>query len=140
MISDYDKSLQQMGEIKEKREEVGKQIQVEQDIKKIIRGHNDVFRKFYDLEEQFGVKFTIAIKAPNIIEQGEIRARTESYLKGTGYLAPEPVIRQFNLLSSIQVCGVEIPEVLKDPENIYNPAILGVVADDFIEWLDSFRL
>ena len=105
---------------------------------RIIPGVNDVFSKHYNLKE-YGLEFDIKIKAPNIIENGKIQARREAYLEGMGMAVSNFIFQSYQMLATIRVCGVEVPEVLADDKKIYNLYVLGVIAKDYGEWLNSFR-
>lgn len=107
-------------------------------IDRVIRGVNDTFIKDYDFKE-YGLKFTIKIKAPNIKEQGKIQARREAYLQGMGLAVNPFYYNAFDALATIRVCGVEVPKELQDDEDIYNLYVLVKIGDDFGRWLGSFR-
>lgn len=105
---------------------------------RIIRGVNDTFIKDYDFKE-FGMKFTIKIKAPNAIDQGKIQARREAYLEGMGMAVSTFIFQVYHTLATIRVCGVDVPKELEKDEDIFNLHVLYAIGGDFAEWLNSFR-
>lgn len=107
-------------------------------IDRIIRGVNDVFVKEYDFKE-YGLNFTIKIKAPNVKEQGKIQGRREAYLQGMGLAVSPFYYNAFDALATIRVCGVEVPKELQNDDDIYNMYILIEIGRDFGQWLGSFR-
>lgn len=107
-------------------------------IDRIIRGVNDTFEKDYDLED-LGLKFTIKIKAPNALEIGKIQARTSAYLGGMGNYVSEYILVAYQALATLRTTGIEIPDFLKNDEDIYNLDILYQIGRDFQQWLNSFR-
>lgn len=112
--------------------------ETKQALAKVIRGHNDVFKKHYDLKE-LDLEFDIAIRFPNALEQAKIQAQAERYLDGLGSLMSPVVLQSYNMLATLRVCGVDIPDFLKRDEEIYNLHILYVISEDFYEWMNSFR-
>ncbi|UNA01493.1 tail assembly chaperone [Bacillus phage vB_BcgM] len=107
-------------------------------VDRIIRGKNDIFTKHYDLPE-FDLKFTIAIKAPNAIEVGKIQAMTSGYLSGMNTYMSQYYLVVYQTLSSIRVCGKEVPKFLEKDEDIYNLDILYAIGVDFSAWMNTFR-
>ena len=119
-----------------------KYIQDEDSVEKIdriIRGVNDVWKKHYDFKKEWGVEFDIAIKAPNVIEQGQIQARREAYLEGMGMAVSPYVYQCYQTLATIRTCGVDVPKELEKDEDIFNLSVLYAIGTDWGEWLTSFR-
>lgn len=107
-------------------------------INRVIAGQNDIFKKEYKFDE-LGLEFTIKIKYPNALEQGKIHAQTALYFDGLSRFMPENLMLAYTTLSSLRVCGIDIPDFLKNDEDIYNINILMVIGKDYGDWLDSFR-
>jgi arginine utilization protein RocB len=107
-------------------------------VKTIIRGVNNVWRKKYNFKER-GLEFTVAVHAPSMIEQGKVHALRESYLGGVGTALSQQTYMAFYMLATLRICGEEIPRFLENDENIYAADILYIMGMDFVEWLDSFR-
>lgn len=107
-------------------------------INRILKGKNDVFEKHYKMDE-IGKEFTVKIKAPNALEQAKIHAKTALYFDGLGRFMTESIMLAYTTLSTLRICGVEVPDFLKDDEDIYNMNLLIVIGEDYSEWLDSFR-
>lgn len=105
---------------------------------RVIRGHNDVFKKDYNIKE-LGLEFTIGIRFPNAIEQARIQARAERYLDGLGTLMSPSILQSYRMLATIRECGTYIPGFLEKDEEIYNLQILNIISSDFIAWMDTFR-
>lgn len=106
--------------------------------KRVIRGENDLWEKDYEYKD-LDLKFSISIRVPNAIEQGQIQARREQYLRGMGTFMNEWIFDAYNGLATIREVGVDIPKELEDDERIYNLAILAEINNDFSEWLAQFR-
>lgn len=120
---------------KEKNEQREKEVKV---INRIIRGSNDVFSKSYNIEE-LELKFDLKVRFPNIMENAKIQAMVERYFEGlSAYMSPQ-LVRIYRMLATIHVCGVEVPSILENDEAIYNLQLLGYIADDFQEWMDTFH-
>lgn len=110
----------------------------EAEINRVIRGQNNMFIKEYDLKEM-GLKFTLKIRFPNVIEQAKISAMVERYFEGiASYMSPT-LIKAYRMLSTIHVCGEEVPSIFKDDTDIYNIQLFSYIAEDFNEWLDTFH-
>lgn len=107
----------------------------------IIGGQNDVWEKTYDYRDDGGLKFTIAIKAPTIIEEGTIASRVQRYLGGTAMYWDDYTNAVYRALALIRTCGVKIPDVFKDDDHIYavTQGWLYQIAVDFTEWQSRFR-
>lgn len=107
-------------------------------INKIIKGENDTFEKDYDIKE-LGLKFKLKVRFPNVIEQAKANAMVERYFEGlSAYMSPN-LVRMYRMLSIIHICGVEVPSILSDDEALYNVQLLGYIASDFEEWMDTFH-
>jgi len=107
----------------------------------IIGGQNDIWEKTYDYTDDGGLKFTIAIKAPNIVEEGMIASKVQRYLGGTAVYWDDYTNGVYRALSLIRVCGKKVPDVFKDDERIYAVTAnwLYQIGVDFAEWQSSFR-
>lgn len=123
----------ELQELKRKKEQ-------EQDntISKVIRGVNDVFEKYYNFEE-IQLAFNIKLRVPNALEQGTINAMRSNYLGGMDLYQSDEIYKAYQMLATIQVVGVEVPDELSDPEKIYNLIPLVRVYDDWIDFLGTFR-
>lgn len=108
-------------------------------IDRIVRGVNDVFKKHYDFNNEYGVEFDLAVRAPNAIESGRIQGRREAYLEGMGMAVGRFHYDAFHMLATIRICGVEVPKCLENDEDIYNLGVLYTIAQDYQEWLSFFR-
>lgn len=121
---------------------VGKEIDEKNDLVDIIvSGQNDVWTKTYDYTDDGGLKFTISIKAPTIVEEGQIAAMTQRYLGGTAMYWDEYTTGVYRTLSTIRICGTQVPDVFKNDDKIY--AVVGdwlyQIGVDFREWQARFR-
>lgn len=105
---------------------------------KVIRGYNDSFIKHYDFRE-LGLTFTIKLHLPNMIEQGQINALRSKYLGGTDVDQPAYIYYAFEMLATIQVVGDEVPKYFKNEEDVYNPAPLIQMYNDWMEFQSTFR-
>jgi len=107
----------------------------------ILAGQNDVWEKTYDYTDDGGLKFTIAIKAPTIIEEGTISSMVQRYLGGTAMYWDDYTNGVYRALALIRVCGKKIPDVFKDDDHIYSVTQnwLYQIAVDFAEWQSRFR-
>lgn len=137
-IDDLEEDVHKTQEEKVKEKDMEEKEKQRDVIDRIVRGKNDTFSKSYDLEEE-GIKFHISIKAPNIIEQGRIKQKTEQYLYGTGSYQDSYTKVIFNTLSLIRETGVDVPDILKSDDDIYHSEILYRIGVDFAEWLNNFR-
>lgn len=110
------------------------------DIDSIIRGVNDVFEKDYSFNED-NIKFTIKIKAPNIVQAGKIEALREQYLNGMGLSQTAFIFNAYDALATIRICGIDVPKELAVDENIYQPALewLYEIDGDFNDWVARFH-
>lgn len=142
-MTDYEnvQGLQENKTEEEKlNEEKGEKAVKEQKvIKRVIAGKNDIFVKDYVFEELGGLKMTIKIKFPNMIEQARIQAKAERYFEGLGSLMPARVVEAYTMLATLRICGKDVPEMLANDEEIYNIYIFSVIEEDFRNWMDSFR-
>lgn len=105
---------------------------------KVIRGYNDTFIKHYDFDE-LDLTFTIKLHLPNMIEQGQINALRSKYLGGTDVDQPSFIYYAFEMLATIQVVGDEVPKEFKNETDIYNPAPLIQMYNDWMEFQSTFR-
>lgn len=125
----------------EKAALVGKKVDKQNEqLNVFIHGQNDVFTKHYDFKED-GVSFYIAIREPNIREQGLILGKTNVYLDGMSRYVDPTWFDIFYTLSLIRQCGVDVPLELQNDETIYTPAFkwLTQIGADFSEWEARFR-
>ncbi|UGO47653.1 hypothetical protein MCCARTNEY_79 [Bacillus phage vB_BanH_McCartney] len=129
--NDLTKKSQEEIELEKRQEE-------RQVIDRIIRGVNDTYIKEYDLPD-YDLKFTIKIKAPNAIQMAKIHARTASYLDGMNIYQSEYILIVYQTLSTLKLCGIDVPEFIKKEEELYNLDIIYTIGRDFINWLDTFR-
>ncbi|AGR48154.1 hypothetical protein [Staphylococcus phage vB_SepM_ phiIPLA-C1C] len=123
----------ELQELKRKKEQ-------EQDntVSRVIRGVNDVFEKYYNFKE-IKLDFNIKLRVPNALEQGTINAMRSNYLGGMDLYQSDEIYKAYQMLATIQVVGVEVPDELSDPEKIYNLIPLVRVYDDWIDFLGTFR-
>ena len=123
----------ELQELKRKKEQ-------EQDntVSKVISGVNDVFEKYYNFKE-IKLDFNIKLRVPNALEQGTINAMRSNYLGGMDLYQSDEIYKAYQMLATIQVVGVEVPDELSDPEKIYNLIPLVRVYDDWIDFLGTFR-
>lgn len=123
----------ELQELKRKKEQ-------EQDntVSRVIRGVNDVFEKYYNFKE-IKLDFNIKLRVPNALEQGTINAMRSNYLGGMDLYQSDEIYKAYQMLATIQVVGVEVPDELSDPEKIYNLIPLIRVYDDWIDFLGTFR-
>lgn len=123
----------ELQELKRKKEQ-------EQDntVSMVIRGVNDVFEKYYNFKE-IKLDFNIKLRVPNALEQGTINAMRSNYLGGMDLYQSDEIYKAYQMLATIQVVGVEVPDELSDPEKIYNLIPLVRVYDDWIDFLGTFR-
>jgi hypothetical protein len=121
----------------QEREEVQKQEE-KKVIDRIIRGVNDVFVKNYNFED-FDMKFTIKLRAPNALEVGQIQAKTSLYLNGMNNYSSEYMIVVFQTLATLRITGIDVPKELAKDEEIYNLDVLYQIGRDFQQWLNTFR-
>ena len=129
-----DTTPEQDKQLEEARDTIAK----EAEINRVIRGKNNIFIKEYDLKEM-GLKFTLKIRFPNVIEQAKISAMVERYFEGiASYMSPA-LIKAYRMLSTIHVCGEEVPSIFEDDSDIYNIQLISYIAEDFNEWLDTFH-
>lgn len=105
---------------------------------RIIRGYNDTFIKHYNFEE-LDLTFTIKLRLPNMIEQGQISALRSKYLGGTDVDQPAYIYYAFEMLATIQVVGEEVPKYFKNESDIYNPAPLIQMYNDWMDFQSTFR-
>ncbi|AOZ61997.1 hypothetical protein QCM8_79 [Bacillus phage QCM8] len=129
--NDLTKKSQEEIELEKRQEE-------RQVIDRLIRGVNDTYIKEYDLPE-YDLKFTIKIKAPNAIQLAKIHARTSSYLDGMNIYQSEYILIVYQTLSTLKLCGIDVPDFIKKEEELYNLDIIYTIGRDFINWLDTFR-
>lgn len=125
----------------EKKVLLGKKIDKQQEfLDAFIHGTNDVFRKHYDFKED-GVSFDIAIREPNVSENGRILALTNSYLEGMGKFVTDTWYGIYYTLSLIRICGEQVPLELKDDDKMYSPTYnwLLKIGNDFSEWESRFH-
>lgn len=122
---------------REDMEQKEKQEQVKT-VDRLIRGVNDVFIKDYSFDD-LGLHFTVKMRAPNAVEIGQIQARTSSYLGGMNNFAGEYFVIVYQTLATLRVTGIDIPDLLKNDEDIYNLDILYTIGRDFEQWLKNFR-
>lgn len=125
----------------EKAALVGKKVDKQKKLLDVvIHGTNDIFRKNYDFKED-GVSFDIAIRMPNIVEEGRIVARQNTYLQGTASYQNDYINTVFYGLALIRECGIEIPVQLQDDDKLYAGAMkwLYKIATDFLGWESRFR-
>lgn len=115
-----------------KEEEQSSQLSI------LISGVNNIWEKTYDFKES-GLKFTIKVHAPTIVEQGKINALREQYLQGSGSFTPTTTFVAFQMLATIRVCGEEVPKIFENDDNIYATQILYRVGVDFHDWLNRFQ-
>lgn len=117
-----------------------KQDKANQTINRVIHGTNDVFRKHYNFKED-GVSFDIAIREPNIREQGLILSRASAYLDGLGNYVDPTIYNIYYTLALIRECGVDVPIELADDETMYSPANrwLLQIWRDFSDWEARFQ-
>ncbi|AXY83986.1 tail tape measure chaperone [Staphylococcus phage Terranova] len=122
----------ELQELKRKKEQ-------EQDntVSRVIRGVNDVFEKYYNFKE-IKLDFNIKLRVPNALEQGTINAMRSNYLGGMDLYQSDEIYKAYQMLATIQVVGVEVPDELSDPEKIYNLIPLVRVYDDWIDFLGTF--
>ena len=130
-LSDTEKTVLMGKDIDEKNELV--------DV--IVSGQNDVWTKTYDYTKDGGLKFTISIKAPTIVEEGQIAAMVQRYLGGSAMYWDEYTVGVYHALATIRVCGKQIPDVFKDDDHIYavTQNWLYNIGKDFDEWQSRFR-
>jgi len=138
MADEFDNILNTGKELTKEEKELKELKEQKEVIDRIIRGVNDVFEKDYNLED-LGLKFKIKVKAPNALEIGQIQARVSSYLGGMNVYAPEYMLVAYQMLATLRVTGIEVPDFLKDDEKIYNLDILVEIGRDFQQWLSNFR-
>ncbi len=62
-----------------------------------------------------------------------------NYLGGMDLYQSDEIYKAYQMLATIQVVGVEVPDELSDPEKIYNLIPLVRVYDDWIDFLGTFR-
>lgn len=120
----------------------GKEIDNKNDlVNMIIHGQNDLWHHDYDYTEDGGPKFTISIQIPNILEQGQIKARVQQYLGGTAMYWDEYTVAVYTALATIRVCGRQVPDVFKDDAKIYAVTSdwLYQINQDFEEFQSRFR-
>lgn len=125
----------------EKAALVGKKVDKQNEqLDVFIHGTNDVFTKNYDFKED-GVSFFIAIREPNIREQGLILGKTNVYLDGMSRYVDPTWFDIFYTLSLIRQCGVDVPVELQNDKTIYTPAYkwLTQIGADFSEWEGRFH-
>ena len=123
----------ELQELKRKKEQ-------EQDntVSRVIRGVNDVFEKYYNFKE-IKLDFNIKLRVHNALDQGTINAMRSNYLGGMDLYQSDEIYKAYQMLATIQVVGVEVPDELSDPEKIYNLIPLVRVYDDWIDFLGTFR-
>lgn len=140
MSDNFEQELEGFESTEKTREEIEAEKQEKQvkQIQRIIQGVNDVWEKKYDFPD-LQLKFKLKVRAPNILEQGKIHAKVVRYLEGTNGYASEYYLYVFNTLATLQVTGVEVPDFLKNEENLYNAQILYKIGVDFQRWLDTFQ-
>jgi hypothetical protein len=134
-LEDNLKSLQP--ETQEDRENKVKMEQKEV-VDRIIRGVNDVFEKEYELDHT-GKKYLVKIKAPNALEVGKIQAKLAVYLGGMNNYQSEYILTAYSTLATIRTTGIDVPEPIKNDEDIYNLDMFYAIGRDFEQWLTSFR-
>lgn len=126
----------------EKTVMVGKEVDNKNELVDIIiSGQNDVWTKTYDYTKSGGLKFTISIKVPTIVEEGMIMSQMQAYLGGTATVWDDYTTGVYHTLAMIRVCGKRVPDVFADDDKIY-----AVIADwlykigvDFSDWESRFR-
>lgn len=128
-----DMTKEEIEELKYKSEQDKQQV-----LNKVIRGYNDSFVKHYDFDE-FDLSFTIRLHLPNMIEQGKINALRSSYLGGTDTDQPAFIFYAFEMLATIQIVGDDVPKEFKNETDIYNPAPLVTMYQDWMDFQSTFR-
>lgn len=106
----------------------------------IVKGQNDLFTHSYNYKEE-GVSFDVAIKMPNAMEQGAILAKVQQYLVGTASTWDDYTRGCYYAIALLQVCGKKVPDMFKDPDNIYPVTFdwLYQIYLDFDEFAGRFR-
>lgn len=107
-------------------------------INRVLTGKNDVFEKHYKIDE-LGLEFDIKIKHPNALEQAKIHAKTALYFDGLGRFMSDYLMLAYTTLATLRVTGIDVPDFLKNDEEIYNMNILVVIGEDYRDWLDTFQ-
>jgi hypothetical protein len=110
-------------------------------VDEILKGVNDTFEKTYTEFEAlgWGKEVKVAVKAPNVVEIGKIAARHAAYLNGMNNYASEYLTVAFQMLATLRITGVIVPEKLKNDDEIYNLDPLYTIGRDFQRWLGNFR-
>lgn len=134
-------------------DKTSKQVKEEMDNKqseeivKVVGQHNNTFEKDYVFKE-LGLKFNLKLKFPTLIDQARVSSEAEREFQGLSSLMNQNFTKSVYMIKMISYQqnkykgdkeAIYIPEYLRKPEDVYNPLILATIADDFQEWMDSFR-
>ena len=130
-------------------EQLAKEMEKNQseEVLKVVNQHNNTFEKDYEFKE-LGVKFNLRLKFPSLIDQARVASESEREFQGMSALMNTNFTKAIYMIKMIKYQqnkyrddkeAIYIPEFLRKPEEVYNPLILAKIADDFQEWMDTFR-
>lgn len=130
-------------------EEKKKELEAKQDeeVLKVVASHNNTFEKEYEFKE-LGLKFRLKLKFPTLIDQARVASEVEREFQGLSSLMNQNFTKALYVIKMISyqqnkysddADAIYIPEFLRKPEEVYNPMILATIANDYQEWMDSFR-
>lgn len=130
-------------------EEIKEEMKTKQneEVIKVVGQHNNSFEKEYEFKE-LGLKFSIKLKFPSLIDQARVASDSEREFQGMSSLMNKNFIKAVYMIKMIQYQqekyskdkeAIYIPEYLRKPEEVYNPLILATIADDYRDWMDTFR-
>lgn len=114
---------------------------------KVVGQHNNTFDKDYEFKE-IGVKFNLRLKFPTLIDQARVSSEAEREFHGMSSIMNNNFTKAVYMIKMISYQqdkyagdkeAIYIPEFLRKPEEVYNVLVLAKIADDFQEWMDTFR-
>lgn len=119
-------------QVKTSREE-----QQEEQVEKLVLGKNDTFEKSYDFDE-LDLHIKVKMRYPTLRERARINAVREEILYGTTVQQPPAVITAYDALAHLDVCGIDVPEVLQ-LDKMGREDIAYKVGVDISQWMNRFR-
>lgn len=132
--------------IKELKEAEAKQNKADDEkVLKIVSSSTDTFEKEYQFAE-LDLKFNVRLKIPSALDLAKISADVERMFDGIASLMPPTTIDSYAMLAMMSYQHkkykneeVEIPEMFRNPDKVYNLYPLQVIAKDFNEFREGFR-
>lgn len=132
--------------IRELKEAEAKQNKADDEkVLKIVSSSTDTFEKEYHFAE-LDLKFNVRLKIPSALDLAKISADVERMFDGIASLMPPTTIDSYAMLAMMAYQHkkykngeVEIPEMFRNPDKVYNLYPLQVIAKDFNEFKEGFR-